>query len=301
MTTKYPIRLTHQGFMQLATCLILRQSISVNHKMHWHEFYEITFVMDGYGSQILNGQQRDLQPGTIFFLIPTDCHQVSPAPGSTLEIFNFVFTEELITEELRQLLFKDNLDYYTVLEGNQFKAVENAYWTLDNELSQKKPGQRLVIKGALEHIAVELVRSCQGKDRKKTFISTSLPGLPYPPIQHPSIQRALTYIHNCYRKPLTLEDAAEQAQLTPNYFSECFKTATGESFQNYLQNLRLKFAVAMLISSDLPVTDICYASGYNTLSHFTRAFKQKYGQSPTAYRHNQQLTQADAPDPNHLL
>ncbi len=293
MTTKYPHRLTHRGFMQMATCLILRQSISVNHLMHWHEFYEITFVMDGYGSQILNGQQQALEPGTIFFLTPTDCHQVSPAPGSTLEIFNFLFTEELLTDDLRLLLFKDSLEYYTVLEGNQFKAVQDAYWALDNELSQKRPGQRLIIKGALEHIAVELVRSCQEKENNK-LMNKGLPGLPYPAIQHPSIQRALTYIHNSYRKPLTLEEAAEQAQLTPNYFSECFRLVTGICFKDYLQSLRMKYAVAMLISSDLPVTDICYASGYNTLSHFTRAFKHKYGQSPTAYRHNRQLSEVQA-------
>lgn len=285
MTGKYPLRLTHHGFMQMASCLILRQSISEKHNMHWHEFYEITFVMDGFGSQILNGKQQALQPGTIFFLTPTDCHQVSPTPGSTLEIFNFVFTEELFSDDLRQLLFKDNLDYYTVLEAAQFKAVEAEYWTIDNELSQKKPGQRLVIKGALEHIAVELVRSCQ---ENKTQINPGLPDL-----QHPSIQRTLTYIHHFYRKPLTLEEAAEQAQLAPNYFSECFHKSTGISFQSYLQNLRMKFATTMLITSDLPVTDICYASGYNTLSHFTRAFKQKYGQSPTAYRQNKQLVEGE--------
>lgn len=285
MPTKYPYRLTHQGFMQMENCLIYRQSISVNHKMHWHEFYEITFVMAGNGSQILNGKQEYLIPGTIFFLTPTDFHQVSPDPGSTLEIFNVMFTEEMFTEDLRQLLFKDNLSYMTVLEGTQFNTVEEEFNIINNELGKKKPGHEIVVKGALEHIAVELVRSC--------LENTTPAGVTLPNLQFPSIQRALTYIHNYFRKPLTLEEAAEQAQLAPNYFSECFHKATGVSFQGYLQNLRMKFAAAMLISSDLPVTDICYASGYNTLSHFTRAFKHRYGQSPTSYRHIKQLTDVE--------
>jgi AraC-like DNA-binding protein len=265
--------------------MLYRQSISVNHKMHWHEFYEITFVLDGHGSQILNGKQLPLRPGTIFFLIPTDIHRVSPAPGNTLEIFNFMFTEELLTEDLRQLLLKDELEYYTVLESHRFKAVEAAFCTINTELGQKKPGQGIVIRGALEHIAVELVRSCM---ENNALAGAGLPGL-----HAPSIQRALSYINNSYRKPLTLEEAAEQAQLAPNYFSECFHKATGVSFQTYLNNLRMKFAAAMLISSDLPITDICYASGYNTLSHFTRAFKNKYGLTPTSYRHVRQMPESE--------
>ncbi len=271
--------------MQRESCMLFRQSISVNHKMHWHEFYEITFVLDGYGSQILNGKQKPLQPGTIFFLIPTDIHKVSPAAGSTLEIFNVMFTEELITEDLRQLLFKESLEYYTILEPAQCEALKTEFCTIDTELSNKKPGHNIVVKGALEHIAVELVRSCQ---ENSTQSGTALPGL-----HAPSIQRALTYINNTYRKPLTLEEAAEQAQLAPNYFSECFHKATGVSFQTYLHNLRMKFAAAMLISSDLPITDICYASGYNTLSHFTRAFKNKYGLTPTSYRHVRQVPESE--------
>lgn len=285
MITKYPYRLTHQGFMRMENCLLNRQSISVNHKMHWHEFYEITFVLDGFGSQVLNGKQKLLQPGTIFFLIPTDIHQVFPDPGSTLEIFNIMFTEELLTEDLRQLLFKEPVEYYTILEAGQYKAVEGAFWTIRNEQLQKKSGYEIVVNGALEHIAVELVRSCQENN--------TLAGTGFPNLQTPSIQRALTYIHSSYCKPLALEEAAEQAQLAPNYFSECFHKATGVSFQTYLHNLRMKFAAALLVTSDLPITDICYASGYNTLSHFTRVFKNKYGQSPTAYRHIQQVSEVE--------
>ncbi len=217
MTTKYPYLLTHAGFMQRESCMLFRQSISESHKMHWHEFFEITFVMDGYGSQILNGKPQPLQPGTIFFLVPTDIHQVSPAPGSTLEIFNVMFTEDLITEDLRQLLFKEGLEYYTVLEPAQFNSVRTEFCTIDSELASKKTGYTIVLKGALEHIAVELVRSCQE--------NSNLVGIGLPSLNSPPIQRALTYINNSYRKPLTLEEAAEQAQLAPNYFSECFHKA----------------------------------------------------------------------------
>jgi AraC-like DNA-binding protein len=81
-----------------------------------------------------------------------------------------------------------------------------------------------------------------------------------------------------------LEDASKQARLAPNYFSDVFRRATGISFQHYLQELRISFARSLLRASSLPVTDICYASGFRTLTHFERVFKQKYGLTPRAYR-----------------
>jgi AraC-like DNA-binding protein len=46
----------------------------------------------------------------------------------------------------------------------------------------------------------------------------------------------------------------------------------------------LRFAKSLLSVSNLPVTDICYAAGFQTLSHFERAFKREFGRSPSAWR-----------------
>jgi transcriptional regulator GlxA family with amidase domain len=98
------------------------------------------------------------------------------------------------------------------------------------------------------------------------------------------IRRALIYMHHHFREQLTLEEVAAQARLSPNYFSECFHKATGSRFQSYLQELRLRFARTLLEMSDLHVTTICHASGFNTLSHFERAFKGRHGQPPRECR-----------------
>ena len=105
-----------------------------------------------------------------------------------------------------------------------------------------------------------------------------------PLTQQQTLHPALVYLHLHYREPITLQAAAEQVALSPNYFSQCFRSATGVTFQRYLQSLRLRFAKSLLSVSALPVTDICYASGFQTLSHFERAFRREFGRSPTAWR-----------------
>jgi AraC-like DNA-binding protein len=92
------------------------------------------------------------------------------------------------------------------------------------------------------------------------------------------------YIHHHFREPLTLAQAAYQADLSPHYFSECFHAATGVPFQRYLRDLRLRFAHSLMVVSDASITDLCLASGFSSLSNFERAFKAYYGLSPRAYR-----------------
>ncbi|ETK32863.1 helix-turn-helix transcriptional regulator [Microbispora sp. ATCC PTA-5024] len=69
--------------------------------------------------------------------------------------------------------------------------------------------------------------------------------------------------------------------VSPNYFSERFRDHTGSSFQVYLQERRLRFARSLLASTSLSVTEVCHAAGFNTLSHFRRAYRRRYGSAPS--------------------
>jgi AraC-like DNA-binding protein len=81
-----------------------------------------------------------------------------------------------------------------------------------------------------------------------------------------------------------LADVAQHAHLSPNYASERFRQLAGEPFQTYLQSRRLRFARSLLDSTNLDVTEICHASGFNNLSHFGRAYRRRYGEAPSRTR-----------------
>ncbi|WP_420871978.1 helix-turn-helix domain-containing protein [Cohnella rhizosphaerae] len=48
--------------------------------------------------------------------------------------------------------------------------------------------------------------------------------------------------------------------------------------------MRIRFAKSLLLASESSITEICYASGFNTLAHFERVFREKTGMSPIAFR-----------------
>ncbi len=84
---------------------------------------------------------------------------------------------------------------------------------------------------------------------------------------------------------ISLKQVAEIACMTEQSFCRFFKHRTKINFFQYLKDLRMVHACELLIESfDEPISDIAYACGYTSSSHFCKLFKDHYGQSPYQYR-----------------
>lgn len=88
--------------------------------------------------------------------------------------------------------------------------------------------------------------------------------------------------HGC--EGVSPADAAKALNVSAQYLSGVFSSVMGVTMRSYLTELRLRRAAELLESGDMSVTAICFACGYSSLSHFLRAFHQKYGASPGQHR-----------------
>ena len=248
--------------------------------LHWHDFYEVALVLDGTGTHLVNGCKHALQPGTLFLLTPVDFHHLLPAPTESLEIYNLNFSGEFLDDELRQWLFSDFPYHHHALPVPQAAQVGAEFARIWAEKHGNGLGRSRLMRASLERILLEVVRYAQTQPQ---------PGA----ISHSSMQSALLYLHHNFRAPLKLENVALQVGLSPSYFSQVFHKVTGSQFQKYLGDLRLRFAASLLLASDLPVTEVCYVSGFGNLAHFGRMFRSKYGASPSQYRQVSLTSKAD--------
>lgn len=109
-------------------------------------------------------------------------------------------------------------------------------------------------------------------------------------------QEAITFIEQFYSSPITVEDMAGHCNLDRSYFGKVFKTAIGQSPQEFLIRFRMAKASSLLTVTNLPISTICEQVGYPNQLHFSRAFKNVYGISPRTYRQNhKQITVASDP------
>ena len=85
-------------------------------------------------------------------------------------------------------------------------------------------------------------------------------------------------------RPITLDDAAEQAGISAYHFLRLFADVLGVTPHQYLVRSRLRHAARRLADDDSPVTDIAYDVGFADLSNFVRTFHRAAGTSPLKFR-----------------
>lgn len=98
------------------------------------------------------------------------------------------------------------------------------------------------------------------------------------------MERAKKYIHDHYTEPVSLEEVAQLIDLSPNYFSNLFKEATGKTFVDYITHLRLNKAEGLLQENRYNLKEISYMVGYKDPNYFSRVFKKLYELSPKSYQ-----------------
>jgi two-component system, response regulator YesN len=99
------------------------------------------------------------------------------------------------------------------------------------------------------------------------------------------IQKVTEYIGcNYMKEELNLAMVALEFEVSEAYMYQLFKKHVGNTFSNYLEDLRMKYACELLNEEDLNIKDIAKMVGYNNDHSFRRAFKRINGTAPTDYR-----------------
>lgn len=84
--------------------------------------------------------------------------------------------------------------------------------------------------------------------------------------------------------PLTLDDLAETAGLSPFYFARTFRSVAGVPPGEFQAALRFERAKRLLLTSPASVTEICFEVGYDSLGTFSSRFKRLIGIGPAQFR-----------------
>ena len=83
---------------------------------------------------------------------------------------------------------------------------------------------------------------------------------------------------------ISIVDLARLTGRSLSTFKRDFETHFSDTPANFIREKKLEKALALIQATELSVSEICYKVGFRDTSHFTKSFKQKYNQSPSAYR-----------------
>lgn len=249
---------------------LIRKKFLNDYELHWHDCFEIELIIDGNAVQELNGTKYELSKGSISLLNPTDFHKVS---NKNAEVYNIMFSEEFINNDMLQKLLSVNENLCFNLEKEEFENIYYLVSIMLKETEKYDNYSHLFTKQLLDCILIIILRKCNSDFADK---KTS------------DIKKALLYMHKHFQENISLAEVADYSGFNANYFCGLFHKTTGKTFKEYLLLLKLEHSKKLVMSSNLPITEICFESGFNSLSNFLRTFKIAYNVSPGEMRKREQ-------------
>ena len=244
---------------------------------HDHDYFEIFLTISGTIKHYINGQTQDLEPGCLVFIRPSDKHLYVYQNEKNYEFVNITLDPEII----------DGLFMY-------LNPVVNTDIFLNNELPL---AVRLADHDMQSFMKkVDAFNTFQQEDilAQKTKIRTFL--------LDTFVKHFINYENNTQSEtPVWLELVCEQMKKTENFtigikrmvelsgktqehLARSMQKYYHVTLSEYINDLRLNYAVNLIKNTNLKITDICYEAGFGNNSTFYSVFQKKFNISPKKFR-----------------
>ncbi len=248
---------------------------------HKNTFFEMVFVLEGKGNQIINDQKLPYASDKLFLIFPQDTHTFEIESTSKFFFlrFNNSYLKTQKLEWIRKLEFifhNHNHSPRCILKNITDKPLVRA---LVEALIREKHYQGTQKKEVITQLINTII----------TIAARNISLLPSEKMTQHMSESALSllnYIHqNIYEtKRLKSEIISDHFNISPTYISEYFKTHTGLSIQEYITNYRMKLIETRLTYTDMQINEIARELDFSDASHLNKIFKKHKGVSPSEFK-----------------
>lgn len=265
--------------------------------LHDHDFLEVALVCAGHAvHRTIHGQQA-IGPGDCFVLQPGQWHAYERSRG--LSLYNLCFASNLMLRELAWARSDPVLSCFfpahlsPVTDGKNRRSAAQGVIALHfakAELSeciaalerlrgiQHQPALVQIRSDAIGHLLLVLglvARQIIGERKPATKMELS---------SNSSIATTVQALEEQLEKEWSLDELAELAGLNRSYFVRRFKRATGWSPMAYLARRRAEKSAVLLLTTDLPISQVGRLVGWHDPNYFARRFRQSFAMSAREYR-----------------
>lgn len=263
------------GNAGIDTPVIARKKTVKRHvSLHWHDHFEMEFIVSGHGRGVMNGMECELKPGIIYLLTPADFHDITP--DGELQLIHVGFDQNAVMPELIEKIFAAENNMWFQLGKDEYVRFYSLLIQLVTETKSDEKYKFRLMSDVLESVFILLLRKSSltdtGKSTQKTYVT-----------------RAIAYLEIHFRESPGLDEIAEYVGLNRNYFCSMFRAETGKTLVQYIRDLKLSYGRKMIKATDLTINEICYKCGFNSFSAFIHEFKKKFGETPLQCRKNNKV------------
>lgn len=231
----------------------------------YNKFY---YICDGEGWLKIGKQEFYPKSGQLFFM-PAGVKQ----SYSTISNNTFIKYWCHFTAKIGDINVYNFIKFPFFIDVKNKEEVENLFLKLISHYDNEEISSFLYAQAVLVELFARFIKN----------IPTDNLHL-YPSLSIKKVNDILQYVRSNLHMNFTIEQLAKMANFHPNYFIRFFKKHMGSSPINYINRMKMEKAKNLLTAKEMNVTEIAYATGFNDVYHFSKAFKRYTGFSPTEFR-----------------
>lgn len=253
--------------------------------IHWHEEMEITLIEKGKVNYKIDLNSYVLQEGDLLIIKPFALHSVNQINNINMKWNTMVFNINMLNSAVTDGCL---IKYFAPILNNEHELpiiIKNGYGGYSELLNvileifycynSKAFAFELELKSLLYHFFNLLYKYNLITKNKSIPISNEV---------IIRIKSALNYIHNNYKKELSVKDIAKSCNFSEFHFMRFFKQHIGMTCIEYINTYRLEAASKLLAATDKSIMEIAFEAGFNNVSYFNKLFKTNYRLTPKEFR-----------------
>jgi AraC-like DNA-binding protein len=250
-----------------------------------NNFFELIYVVDGTGIQIINDNKFQYQKGNMFLVTPQDVHSFEIL--SPTKFFFLRFNEYYIKTNSQNWKSETVLRMEYILQNASHRPgcilknkidkplIALLVESIINEQNNQQIYHQKIIEQIVNAIITIVARNIALKLPKNIKETTG-----------EMVLEILHYIQENIYNPKQLKSNAisERFNISLHYLGKYFKKQTGETLQEYILNYKLRLIEARLLNSDMRINEIADELNFSDESHLNKIFRKHKGINPSEFR-----------------
>ncbi|TCK99274.1 AraC family transcriptional regulator [Shimia isoporae] len=253
-------------------------------RWHSHEEYELHLITATRGKAFVGDYIGDFKPGALFLTGPNLPHNwvtdeiTSPEPVEIRDMLVQFHPENVKTLTQAFPEFNEmNAMWDAAKSGIEFVGFDPTFARGHFERIRNTRGAERI--AAFIRFLVRV-----NEHAEKKVLSVASVTQPEGNSKQARIGNVVDHIVQNFTEDISLDQAADMANMSVAAFSRNFQKVTGNRFVEFVNRIRIGHACSMLYATDDQVSTICYDVGFQNLANFNRHFLKMKGMTPTEYR-----------------
>ena len=271
---------------------VRRESLFEMKKEHYHSFYEIYYLLSGNRKFFVDNKVYHVKSGDLMVIARDEIHRTTYYSEGIHERIALCVTEEAVQrliDEIGENTFQECLKQHQLtIPVNRRTYLEDLFEKLLLEKHLQENGSNdefadVLCRRYCEEILLFIIRCQRYADTERINMERIEKNFKYD-IRDTEIESAAVYMSSHFKENITLKKMADISCMSESYFSKRFKQVTGFGFKEYLNELRIRYACSLLLTTEKSITQIAAECGFMDSNYFGDAFRKKKNVSPRQYR-----------------